>query len=119
MRKAKKSHGQGQGHNKEIDISDDISIKKFGEFKNVILTGDDYTKLVDSLGEEKALDYIERLSAYLAQTGRRYKSHYATILNWSRKDKKEAGQPDAKADGSKSFKPKSIEDAVNEMEWDE
>lgn len=29
---------------------------------------------------------IERLSSYVASTGKRYKSHYATIKNWARKD---------------------------------
>ena len=37
----------------------------------------------------KTLDYIERLSEYLASKGKKYKSHYATILSWSRKDDKE------------------------------
>ena len=53
-----------------------------GEFNNVKLSEDEYKKITE-LG---LLDYIERLSAYIAQTGKRYKSHYATILNWSRKD---------------------------------
>ena len=30
---------------------------------------------------------IERLSSYVASTGKKYKSHYATIRNWARKDK--------------------------------
>ena len=29
------------------------------------------------------------MSSYLAQTGKRYKSHYATLLNWIRRDGKE------------------------------
>ena len=29
---------------------------------------------------------IERLSSYVASTGKSYKSHYATIRNWARKD---------------------------------
>lgn len=31
-------------------------------------------------------DRIERLSSYVASTGKSYKSHYATIRNWARKD---------------------------------
>lgn len=57
-----------------------------GEFQNVLLTGEEMSKLVDSFGGKTASEYIERLSAYLAQTGKRYKSHYATILNWRRRD---------------------------------
>ena len=55
-----------------------------GEFSNVLLTDDEYQKLTD----KGLLPYIERLSSYIASTGKRYKSHYATILNWSRKDEK-------------------------------
>lgn len=62
--------------------------KKYGEFENVLLDGQEHGKLVDSLGDIGAAEYIERLSAYLAQTGHRYKSHYATLLNWWRKDGK-------------------------------
>ena len=59
---------------------------KFGEFENVLLDGREHGKLVDSLGDTGASEYIERLSVYLAQTGRCYKSHYAAILNWWRRD---------------------------------
>lgn len=55
----------------------------YGEFKNVKLTKEEYKKLE----EKKLLPYIEQLSSYIASSGKRYKSHYATILNWSRKDK--------------------------------
>lgn len=73
---------------KEKDIPYGISKKKYGEFENVLLNGQEHGKLVDSLGDIGAAEYIERLSAYLAQTGHRYKSHYATLLNWWRKDGK-------------------------------
>lgn len=59
----------------------------YGEFENVKLKQSDYSKLIDKYTEEVAHEFIERLSAYIAQTGRRYKNHYATILNWIRKDK--------------------------------
>ena len=59
-----------------------------GEFENVKLTSEELEKLkadYDYCYEE----YIEKLSSYLAQTGKRYKSHYATLLNWIRRDGKE------------------------------
>ncbi len=56
---------------------------KYGEFKNVLLTEEEYEKIMEAAGEK----YIEALSMYLGSTGKRYKSHYMTILNWMRRDK--------------------------------
>lgn len=58
---------------------------KYGEYNNVLLTDDELQKLT----EEYPMDYnkkIEALSNYIASTGKKYKSHYATIRNWARKD---------------------------------
>lgn len=60
---------------------------KYGEYKNVLLTDDELDKL-----KEEYPDYherIERLSSYVASTGKSYKSHYATIRNWARKDQEQ------------------------------
>ena len=59
--------------------------QSYGEFGNVQLSAEELAKLKTKLGGE-ADGYIERLSGYMASTGKRYKDHYATILNWSRKD---------------------------------
>ena len=63
---------------------DKISIDKniYGEFKNVKLTDEEYQKLKN----KKLLPYIEKLSSYIASKGKKYKSHYATILTWARKE---------------------------------
>lgn len=69
---------------KQLDNNKKNIIKKrYGEFENVLLTDEEYHKLEKS----NLLSYIERLSSYIASKGKKYKSHYATILNWSRKDK--------------------------------
>lgn len=57
---------------------------KYGEYKNVLLTDDELDKLKSEYSDYA--DRIERLSSYIASTGKRYKSHYATIRNWARKD---------------------------------
>lgn len=62
--------------------SKDISPPALGEFKNVILTEEEKAKIV----ELNLVHYIDRLSTYIEQTGKKYKSHYATILTWSRRD---------------------------------
>ena len=59
---------------------------KFGEFKNVRLSEDQIEKLHEKIGPQTTEQYIEKLSNYMASKGKRYKSHYATILAWWRKD---------------------------------
>lgn len=77
-------------HSTTKDIIKDI----YGEFKNVLLTKEEHQKLTDKFGETKALALIERLSAGIASKGYKYKSHYATILNWNNKDEKEKRDPE-------------------------
>ena len=57
---------------------------KYGEYKNVLLTDEELEKIKDEYPDY--LDKIERLSSYMAITGKSYKSHYATIRNWARRD---------------------------------
>ncbi len=68
----------------------EIVKEKFGEFENVLLSADELQKLKFKFGDETE-NYIERLSSYIASSGKRYKSHYATILSWSQKDSKNSG----------------------------
>jgi len=77
-----------------ISVSEEkkISKKKFGEFLNVFLSDEEYSKLIERFGKEGAGDKIETLSGYIASKGKKYKSHYATILNWARKDEAPACQ---------------------------
>ena len=77
--------------NTNKDIKDDVAgvdttrIKSsFGEFGKVALTTEEHDKIIKS-GLES---YIDRLDAYKASKGVKYKSDYATILNWARKDGK-------------------------------
>ena len=57
---------------------------KYGEYANVLLTDDELGKLQDEYPDWQ--ERIERLSEYIASTGKKYKSHYATIRSWARKD---------------------------------
>ena len=63
---------------------------KYGEYKNVLLTDDELEKLKAEYFDWQ--DRIERLSVYVASTGKSYKSHYATIRNWARKDSEKPQQ---------------------------
>lgn len=93
-----------------IDIEGDIDIDKdknksiskksprhkHGEYQNVLLSDDDLEKLK----AEFPADWdqrIQRLSEYMASSGKSYKNHLATIRNWARRDKpaaKPAGEQD-------------------------
>lgn len=63
---------------------------KYGEYKNVLLSDDELEKLKKEYPDY--MDRIERLSSYVASTGKSYKSHYATIRNWARKDAEKPGR---------------------------
>lgn len=60
---------------------------KYGEF--VEMTLDQRNKLIEKFGEEDTKAKIAKLDTYMGSTGKKYKSHYHTILNWHEKDKKE------------------------------
>ena len=58
---------------------------KYGEYKNVLLSDEELEKLKDEFPDWETR--IERLSEYMASTGKSYKNHLATIRNWARKEK--------------------------------
>lgn len=76
--------------------------KPFGKFSNVLLTVDEYSKLVIEFSEGGLKDRIEKLSLGIESKGYKYKNHYATILAWERmdesknKDKSSLHQPGGK-----------------------
>lgn len=74
---------------------------KYGEFKNVLLTDEEYGKLKERVPDCEA--WIEKLSVGIASKGYSYKSHYAALLNWVRKEQTSTTpimkQPDYNAGG--------------------
>lgn len=106
----------------EIIINDNLKEKNkkekisFGEFKNVLLSEEELEKL-----KQRFSDYelrIEKLSNYIASKGDRYKSHYATILNWARNEKKESDVAEIKPEwyGKKIKKKEMSQEEVKELE---
>ena len=59
---------------------------KYGAYKNVLLSDEDYAKLQSEFPRDYE-ERIERLSEYIASTGKSYKNHLATIRSWARKEK--------------------------------
>ncbi len=70
---------------KDTTTKDTITKDIYGEFKNVLLTAGEKKKLDEMFGSSKAIELIESLSMGIESKGYRYKSHYATILNWERR----------------------------------
>ena len=58
---------------------------KYGYYNNVLLSDEEMMKLAEEFPTDLK-DRIERLSEYIASTGKKYKSHLATIRSWARKD---------------------------------
>lgn len=63
------------------------SKEKYGEFQNILLTLEEYQKLIAQFGEVETLNKIETLSQGVESKGYKYKSHYATILKWNNNTK--------------------------------
>ena len=80
---------QYKNDNKEKNYKNDknteVRLPALGLFKNVFLTQQE----LDSLKSQYPDDYsdkIERLSRYLASTGKFYRNHYAVLLQWLEQD---------------------------------
>lgn len=61
---------------------------KYGTYSNVLLSDADLEKLKSEFPDWK--ERIERLSEYIASTGKSYKNHLATIRSWAKKDGQKA-----------------------------
>jgi len=81
--------GQIKDRSRSTTIQTDTktNTEDIGEFKNVVLSESEIAKLENKLGKAATDDLIERLSEYMSSKGKKYKSHYATILSWYRKDR--------------------------------
>lgn len=68
------------------DVTPKLKIISYGEFKNVKLKEGEYDKLISRCDKKNVDSKIESLSGGIQSKGYRYKDHYATLLNWLRKD---------------------------------
>ena len=62
-----------------------LSRHRYGQYQNVLLSDDE----LDKLRTEFPADWqqrIERLSEYIASSGKTYKNHLVTIRSWARRD---------------------------------
>ena len=75
-----------KGDNKEREAASRNMIRhRYGEYENVLLTDGE----LETLRREYPDDWrrrVERLSEYMASTGKTYRNHLATIRAWARQD---------------------------------
>lgn len=81
---------------------------KHGEYFNVLLTDEELEKLQAEYFDWE--ERIERLSSYIASTGKAYKSHYATIRNWAKKDAAQTQRPFSGRSGGRQTKAEELDD---------
>ena len=70
---------------KEGELKGQALARNYGRYENVFLTDTELSELQAELPEKWAY-YIERLSGYIASTGKKYKNHAATIRRWAADD---------------------------------
>lgn len=73
---------------------------KYGEYSNVLLSDEELQKLQAEFPADWQTR-IDRLSGYIASTGKKYKNHLATIRNWARTDKEKGKQQASGKDAGK------------------
>ena len=98
----------------EIELEKEIEIKReiekvrpemghpshtYGRYQNIFLTDEELADLQASFPAVWE-QYIEKLSEYMASTGKRYQSHAATIRRWAGEDAKKTVTPSRNRDYS-------------------
>ena len=73
-------------NNTSINNKKNIIKRKFGSLNNVQLTEEEYQKLQNKF--EDIDSKIEDLSLYIDSTGKKYASHYSTLLAWYRREQR-------------------------------
>ena len=69
---------------------------RFGEFQHVLLTDDEYQKLIKDYGEFQTKQAIKKVDEYCEQSGKSYKNYNLTLRKWGFEGLKEQ-DPDAEA----------------------
>ena len=84
---------------KSIENRESESARAYGRYQNVFLTDEELADLQAGFPTVWG-QYIEKLSEYMASTGKRYQSHAATIRRWAGEDAKKAAPPTRNRDYS-------------------
>ena len=80
---------------------------KYGTYNNVLLADEDMEKLKAEFPKDWQ-SRIERLSEYIASSGKTYKNHLATIRVWAKKDKEREALKNGSENGKWCMNKESI-----------
>lgn len=83
-----KAHIQEEKKKEDKKINIKAARRRYGEYQNVLLTDDEFSKLRSEFPEDWQRR-IEDLSSYMQSTGKSYKGHLATMRNWARRSRKQ------------------------------
>lgn len=73
------------GIQKENAPAGALTRHRYGQYQNVLLSNEDYEKLQVEFPQD-FMARIERLSEYIASSGKKYRNHLATIRSWAKND---------------------------------
>jgi hypothetical protein len=77
--------------NKNVKKEKNVNKNTYSEC--VLLTDNEYQKLIAQFGEQGTKIRIQNLNDYILSVGKKYVSHYHTILNWERKNNPQQQPP--------------------------
>ena len=84
---------------KSIESRGSDGARAYDRYEHVVL-GDEELADLQASCRTVGGQYIEKLSEYMASTGKRYQSHAATIRRWASEDAKKAAPPTRNRDYS-------------------
>ena len=81
----------GENNTRENNTRESARKQAYGELHNVFLTNEELKRLIQRFNAPAVQRTIDRLSCYMESCGKKYKSHYATLLNWLKEDSEFSG----------------------------
>ena len=89
----------GGNNTRENNTRESARKQAYGELHNVFLTNEELKRLIQRFNAPAVQRTIDRLSCYMESCGKKYKSHYATLLNWLKEDSEFSGSQIPVANG--------------------
>ena len=103
-----------------VSVSDTVSVsekpkkKKYGEYKHVSLTEDEYNKLVSDYGEQAVLAGIKNVDEYCEEKGKTYKNYNLTLRKWGIKSSPLPKSKVVEADPEEEARQKAWEEGFHD-----